>query len=119
MPGRPGIEAEGRFVAPEAQDGLAQFVADGLLVAIEGPLVEKFVGLGIEVIHERVLAVFAPVELLAERVGPERNWDWGRTISQLPAGTVQFTAPDELSSTCVAPVSRLTASTQMVRVSSL
>ena len=38
--GRPGIEAEGRFVAPEAQDGLAQFVADGLLVAIEGPLGE-------------------------------------------------------------------------------
>src|ERR1019366_10004478 len=61
----------------------------------------------------------APVWLLAERVGPERNWERGRTISQLPAGTVQFTVPDELSSTSVAPVSRLTASTQMVRGSSL
>ncbi len=41
----------------------------------------------------------APVWLLAERVGPERNWERGRTISHLPAGTVQFTVPDELSST--------------------
>ena len=46
--------------------------------------------------------------------GAGGNCHLGRTISQLPAGTVQFTAPDELSSTCAAPVSRLTASTQMV-----
>ncbi len=56
---------------------------------------------------------------LDECTVPERNCHLGRTISQLPAGTVQFTAPDELSSTCVAAVSRLTASMQIVPVSSL
>ena len=55
--GRPGVEAEGRLVAPEAQDRLSEFAADGLLVGIEGPLDEEFVRLGIQVIHERVGAV--------------------------------------------------------------
>ncbi len=58
--GRPWVEPVGGLVAAKAEDGLAEFIADSLLVGLIGPVDEKLSRLGIQVVHQGVFAVLCP-----------------------------------------------------------
>jgi len=102
--------------SPRKPGRLSEFAADGLLVGIEVHST-KSLSASDSVIHERVGAVLAPVWLLAIAwAGAELGA--GQNDFPVARGHGPVHGPDELSSTCAAPLSRLTASTQMVRASS-
>jgi len=82
--------------SPRKPRRLSEFAADGLLVGIEGPLDEEFVGLGIQVIHERVGAVLGAVWLLADRVGRSGTGS-GQNDFPVARGHGPVHVPDELS----------------------